>query len=129
MIDTSECIEHDGYIEQNGYGKVGTRKYGTRFAHRVAWIIANGPIPDGLDIDHLCRNRACVNVKHLEPVTHAENIRRGIMGRAKITKEQAEEIRRLYATGKYYQQELADTYGVHSSTISRIINYDLWGEV
>lgn len=45
-------------------------------AHRWSYEHHVGPIPDGLDIDHLCRNRACVNPEHLEPVTRQENIRR-----------------------------------------------------
>lgn len=48
------------------------------YAHRVAYIEANGPIPDGLEIDHLCRVTLCVNPSHLEAVTHAENVRRGL---------------------------------------------------
>lgn len=45
-------------------------------AHIFAWEQANGPVPEGLELDHLCRVTACVNPAHLEPVTHAENRRR-----------------------------------------------------
>lgn len=47
-------------------------------AHRIAYEIQVGPIPDGLHIDHLCRNRACQNAKHMEPVTPDENAHRSI---------------------------------------------------
>lgn len=46
-------------------------------AHVVSYRINVGPIPEGLEIDHLCRVRTCVNPRHLEPVTHKENLRRG----------------------------------------------------
>lgn len=49
----------------------------TKPAHKVAWESVNGPVPEGLELDHLCRNRRCVRPDHLEPVTHLENMRRG----------------------------------------------------
>src|SRR5699024_1617461 len=47
-----------------------------KLAHRVSYETFAGPIPEGLDLDHLCRNRSCVNPEHLEPVTRSENLRR-----------------------------------------------------
>lgn len=61
----------------NGYGAIhvdGKR----RWAHRFGYELLVGPIPEGLTLDHLCRTPACVNPEHLEPVTHAENVRRGV---------------------------------------------------
>lgn len=62
--------------QRSGYGQTWDGQK-VLLAHRVAYELAVGPIPEGLHIDHLCRNRACVNPKHLEPVTCLENVRRG----------------------------------------------------
>lgn len=64
---------------RNGYGhlRVGGRGEGMICVHRFAYELLVGPIPAGLTLDHLCRNRACVNPTHLEPVTCRDNLLRG----------------------------------------------------
>jgi hypothetical protein len=69
------CWEWQG-ARQGGYGRVRYRGK-TRMAHRVVYELLCGPIPDGLTLDHLCRNEPCVNPTHLEPTSLAENIMRG----------------------------------------------------
>lgn len=66
-----------GNVDHKGYGLVHFEAH-LRLAHRVAYELFVGPIPAGLDIDHLCTVRACCNPAHLEPVTRKENIRRRI---------------------------------------------------
>lgn len=70
------CIEWMLTRDRDGYGmiKVGGKMRG---AHRVAYEIHKREIPEGLQLDHLCRNRACINPEHLEPVTNRENQMRG----------------------------------------------------
>ncbi len=75
---TESCWLWTASINPEGYGKFWVAGKGRLRAHRVAYELVVGPIPEGLQIDHLCRVRHCVNPSHLEPVTHRENLLRGI---------------------------------------------------
>lgn len=70
---TDDCWEWTASTNGNGYGKIKADGQ-TRRAHRVSWELTNGPIPEGMDLDHRCGNRACVNPAHLRVTTRSQNI-------------------------------------------------------
>lgn len=85
--DKADCWEWIAGHSGNGYGRVMLRDSNGRRqvqAHRLLYEMFVGPIPEGLVLDHLCRNPPCVNPHHLEPVTHRENMARGIKGRLTV---------------------------------------------
>ena len=74
---TGSCWRWTAAQNGVGYGRFGIGvRFKNLYAHRLAYLWAKGPIPEGLELDHLCRNRACVNPDHLEAVTRKINIRR-----------------------------------------------------
>jgi len=80
-VDDNGCwvatLKHNG----SGYTQITVNLDGTRrlvLTHRASYVAFVGPIPDGLSIDHLCRNRSCINPDHLEAVTQSVNVLRGV---------------------------------------------------
>ena len=81
IYNGTHCWEWTAYLDKDGYGRFRDKNQLYVKSHRWSYEHYREPIPDGLEIDHLCRNRACCNPTHLEPVTCAENIRRGNTGK------------------------------------------------
>lgn len=118
------CHEWQGQIKRDGYGRF---CYQAKMisAHRAAYLLLNGAIPDGLLVLHHCDNRKCVNPEHLYLGNHQDNakdmVHRGrAWGRRKPDDKQVEEILRLGSLG-FSQQKIADKMKLHQTTISRIL--------
>lgn len=77
------CWNWTRAIGSNGYGQIGVGGDRKQYAHVASYEQFVGPIPAGMQLDHLCRNRRCINPKYLEPVTPRENTRRGLVARGK----------------------------------------------
>lgn len=72
----TECWIWTAGSRGKGYGNFWIEG-ATENAHRLSYYMAHGPVPEGLELDHICRNRSCVNPAHLQPVTKSENNLRG----------------------------------------------------
>lgn len=150
-----ECWEWMGCRFTHGYG-CATAEGKNRGAHRVAWEIANGEIPEGRWVLHKCDNPPCCNPAHLYLGTPRDNVRdmlerkrnrppsgdehfwrrhperiiRGEQhGNAKITDDQVLEIRKRYAAGGITQANLAREYGLTHGTLSVIISGRGWSHL
>lgn len=79
LVNTeTDCWEWQAAIQPNGYGYFGlSKEEGMKYAHRISYELFRGPIEEGKQIDHLCRNRCCVNPSHLEVVDCRTNLLRG----------------------------------------------------
>lgn len=135
MVDKSgDCWLWLGGKSQ-GYGYINLGYQKLRRAHRLAWELTNGPIPNGMCVLHKCDVRNCVRPEHLFLGTRVENVkdcmnkdrvRRGENHRAsKLTEDQVKEIRRLYGEGRL-QKELARLFRVHIMTISDVVRGKQW---
>ncbi len=90
VVQSNGCWLWTGSTIHNGYGAwIPPGRVGTRLVHRRAYLALVGQIPEGLDLDHLCRVRNCCNPLHLEPVTRRENARRGEAGKLAAARQRA----------------------------------------
>lgn len=133
---TDGCWEWTAALKTTGYGYVWDGKKMSS-AHRTSWIMANGPVPDGLCVLHRCDNRICVRPSHLFLGTYADNNSdRASKGRsnppkgeahfrAKLTTEDVVSIRALSLTGLSHSR-LADRFGVSKSTIGHLLTGRIW---
>jgi len=137
---TGDCWVWTAALSTGGYGKLSLNQR-VAHAHRVAYTLCIGPIPDRLLVCHTCDNRRCVRPDHLFVGTHLDNARdrdaKGrlndrageLNGRARFTVEDIREIRQLADVDGLFQYEIAERFGTRQSRISDIVLRKTWREV
>jgi hypothetical protein len=129
-----ECWEYSGSRDPNGYPRAHRRRLGEQWAHRVAWIEVNGPIPEGMFVLHICDNPPCIRPEHLHLGTQADNMADkvargrqsyGESGNAVLTEDDVRLIRWLLSEG-YTQKEIAQQFSVRQPRISNISRGKSW---
>lgn len=144
----SACWPWKGPVLRSGYGNAGSwfqRNVGTLLAHRIAYLAANGSLPEKpLILRHTCDNRLCCNPGHLKPGTYTDNMRdmvargRSTKGqpfrkgqahpRAKISDEAVLSVRQMHANG-LSNRAIADAVGVSHTQVARILRGESRGAV
>lgn len=137
-----ECWEWVAGKNYKGYGRLNVGGRQLMLAHRLAWVLACGEIPEGLCVCHHCDNPACCNPSHLFLGTNADNMAdmvakgrashaTGLRGsahpRAKLTEAGVLEIRRLWEEASLSQREIGKMFGVGRRAIGKIVRRENWG--
>ena len=135
VVRAEGCWGWTGPSHNAGYGQIYHDNMDF-LAHRVAYELFIGQIPDGMHVLHHCDNPPCTNPTHLFLGTHADNMHDMVVkgrsqrgernGRARLTEDQVLEIRAAYTNGDVLQRELAHQYGIATSLVSRIVNRKIW---
>jgi hypothetical protein len=120
------CLLWRGRLTDDGYPEA-TINGATLRLHRYAWEYVNGPVPEGMVLDHRCRSRACLNPHHLEPVTPAENVRRGAL--ARLTPWHVGLLKRFATAGLMSDRELAAVFGISVSHAGNIRSGRRWAGI
>lgn len=132
------CWPWVGAVHRYGYGAC-SKTYGDTRAHRLAWILTNGPIPDGKVLCHSCDNKICVNPAHLHVGSQAENIADALRKGLSSTKLKPKDVLALRRELESYKlvrklpagvlQQFAERYGVTKGTISLIRHGRKWQSI
>ncbi len=135
-----ECWIWTAHRSPLGYGRLAVRGGKYAFAHRAAFVLVTGePLDSSEVLRHTCDTPSCVNPSHLKKGTQQENMtdmvararqaRGSKHGVSKLVEDQVREIRRLYGTGRYSQQALADLFDCSRSNIGLILQRLRWGHL
>lgn len=117
------CWNWQGPLNKGGYAISPVTKGLSKVVHRSIFILLIGDVPMDKQLDHLCRNRKCVNPYHLEIVSQKENVRRGLS--AKLSYTIVKNIHSLYKKG-LKQIDIANMFNINQSQISRVLNNKRW---
>lgn len=141
---TDNCWIWRGGVNSRGYGNFAFRKNGkviNNRAHRFAYILSEGKVPLNLMVCHKCNNPLCVRPDHLYMGSGSDNVQDAIIsglwnppqgeknGMSKLTEKEVRKIRKMFASGNYYQKELANIFGVMRENISQIVNKRSWAHI